>query len=422
MYVVLFLLSSVFQIYEFYLIMQTLLGIYREHFRICHIWIGYILLYLLLVTENIFVNIPIVNTITAVVGLMLITLLYEASWRKRMTALVLSFVTMFMAESVLAGLLGFVGMDLFSVQEYYSYAGTVCLPIVQFFVVLLIRNISRVRNNADVPFAYWIVTVMLPIITTYLYIQISRQPAISRIDLIGCTIVIFAINIFVVFLYDLQLETLTVKKEKELLEIQNEAKRKQLVLMSETEKTLKQQRHDFRNHLSSLAYYGSRKDWVGMEEYLTEINFKMKERTEILDTGNPSIDGIINYKKQLADKQGIDMDITMNVPTGLPISAINITAILGNLLDNSMEAVSMLEKRWISVHIFWTGNRLNIQVSNPCDGQAVQEKGKYLTTKEEKTWHGYGLQNVKEAVEQYEGTMKIDAQPNLFSVQITLFV
>lgn len=422
MYVVLFLLSSVFQIYEFYLIMQTFLTSYQKRIKKCHVLMGYILFYLLLVLENIFLNIPVMNTITAITGLVLLTLLYEASWRRRCLAVVLSFVTMLMAESILAAILGYVDSDLFGIQEYYSYVGIVCLPIVQFVVVLLVRNINRVRNNMDVPFVYWIVTMLLPMITIYLYMQISRQANIRRVDLVSCTTVIFAINIFVVFLYDLQLETLTVKKEKELLEIQNEAKRKQLALMSETEKTLKKQRHDFRNHLSSLAYYGSRKDWLGMEEYLTEINLKMKEKAEILDTGNPSIDGIINYKMQLADKQGIDMDITMNVPTGLPISAINITAILGNLLDNSMEAVRGLEKRWISVYIFWTGNRLNIQVSNPCVGQAVKEKGKYLTTKEEKTWHGYGLQNVKEAVEQYEGTMKIDAQPNLFSVRITLFV
>lgn len=422
MYEILFLLSSVFQIYEFYLIMQSFLISYQKSVNKYHVWLGYILFYVLLVIENFMVSIPVINTFTALICLLLLTLLYEASWRKRFLAVVLSFVTMFMAESMLAGVFGYVDADIFGVKEYYSYVGMVCLPIVQFFVVLLFRNINKVRNKIEVPFTYWAVTILLPIITVYLYIQISRQKSISQIDLVCCTVVIFVINIAVVFLYDLQVKAFMMKKEKEFLELQNQCKEKQLALMSDAAESLKKQRHEFRNHLNSISYYGSQKDWVGMSRYLHDIHVKMLEDEDMIDTGSAAFDGVINYKRQEAKEQEITMRIAISIPKDIAISPIHVTTVLGNLLDNSIEAVHSLKEKWIEVKIFFKCNRLNIQICNPFCEQPIEEHGEYVTSKSEKSLHGYGLQNVKTAIEVYEGTMMIDTKNHIFAVRITMFI
>ena len=81
-----------------------------------------------------------------------------------------------------------------------------------------------------------------------------------------------------------------------------------------------------------------------------------------------------------------------------------------------------LKEKWIEVKIFFKCNRLNIQICNPFCEQPIEEHGEYVTSKSEKSLHGYGLQNVKTAIEVYEGTMMIDTKNHIFAVRITMFI
>lgn len=422
MYEILFLLVSVFQTYEFYLILGSFFDVYRKNVQKHHVFLWYMLFYAVTVAENYFINIPIVNTGTLFFSIFLLTFLYKTVWKKRLLSIVFVFVMMLMTESIVAGVFGYVDAALFGVQEYYSYVGMVCLPIVQFLLVLLFRNINNLRKKIEVPLFYWIVTILLPITTVYLYIQISRQSSISQMDLICCTVVIFVINIFVIFFYDLQIKAFTAREEKKVLETQSQGQEKQLELMTEATESLRRQRHDFRNHLSSLAYYGKEKDWGSMEQYLSDLQIRLPMQQEMIATGNMAFDSVLNYKKQMAREQGIDMRIDIRIPQDIGIASFDITTILANLLDNSLEAVQSLEAKWIAVKIFMKHNRLNIQIDNPYGVAPVKKNGKFVTSKSEKKMHGYGMQNVEAAVERYEGQMNIDMEGQIFSVKITMFL
>lgn len=99
------------------------------------------------------------------------------------------------------------------------------------------------------------------------------------------------------------------------------------------------------------------------------------------------------------------------------------TIILGNLLDNAIEASSKVEENpYINVKLKYDKGRLFLQVANPYAGELIEKSGKFITTKADKDNHGIGLESVKKVIQKYSGTMSVDYDDNIFSVVILMYL
>jgi len=101
----------------------------------------------------------------------------------------------------------------------------------------------------------------------------------------------------------------------------------------------------------------------------------------------------------------------------------DIYAVFGNALDNAVEAVLCLaekEKRVISVQTLEQNQLLLIQIRNYYDQELHFENGLPLTTKCDKTQHGYGMKSIRHIVETYDGILTVQAQDGIFMLQILL--
>ena len=99
------------------------------------------------------------------------------------------------------------------------------------------------------------------------------------------------------------------------------------------------------------------------------------------------------------------------------------SVILGNAIDNAIEAAKETEERRVSVILQYTKGRLLIQISNPYSGELqLGTSGEYLTKKAEKENHGYGLKSIKDVVEKSGGVMNIEAKEGRFILTILLYV
>ena len=133
-------------------------------------------------------------------------------------------------------------------------------------------------------------------------------------------------------------------------------------------------------------------------------------------------DGVLNYKLQEANKKGIDMQVDIKIPSDIVIVPCDVTTILGNLLDNSIEATAGQEESWIKANIFYRSGRLNLLITNTFSNDLVRNGDWYRTSKADLDKHGFGLKNVQEVVERYEGIMETNAENGIFSVKITLYL
>ena len=142
------------------------------------------------------------------------------------------------------------------------------------------------------------------------------------------------------------------------------------------------------------------------------------------DTGNVVVDSILNYKLSSLNDTDIDLDIETLVPYDLPIDDGYFVVILTNLIDNALEAIEKCPdsvERKLKIHIIYKKGTIHLTIQNTYDGDLVTCEDRLVTRKKTGN-HGWGLSNVRNAVEKYNGIVRIDHTDNLFTVKVLIYI
>lgn len=95
----------------------------------------------------------------------------------------------------------------------------------------------------------------------------------------------------------------------------------------------------------------------------------------------------------------------------------DLISILGNALDNAIEALQFVKEAWIHMVIASYEDTVIIKIENPCDSVRIKWNDDVLSTsKKDKDKHGYGLKNIKELCEKYQGSMEINIENAIFQL------
>ena len=143
-------------------------------------------------------------------------------------------------------------------------------------------------------------------------------------------------------------------------------------------------RHDTRNHLFTIAEIIKKGNVEQAENYIytiaenyiyTIVDEKLYSDISFSDTGNIAIDSVINYKLNEAKTNGIKIQADISVPNNLLLDATDITAVVGNLIDNAIEASNLVEpaKRELIVSIFYEKGRLFLEIKNTFGGKVIEK-------------------------------------------------
>ena len=178
-------------------------------------------------------------------------------------------------------------------------------------------------------------------------------------------------------------------------------------------------KHDMKNHMyaiNNMAKNNMSKDII---TYTNDILGKIEGEKVYINTGNYLIDGILNVKFEEIKNQGIDFKYDVKIPEGIKLPEFEVITILGNLLDNAIEGVkSIKDNRYIEVFISYKDSNLLIKIVNTFDGLVIKDNKGFVSRKEEKAYHGIGLENVREQVEKSNGYMNIDTGNCMFTVDL----
>jgi len=192
-------------------------------------------------------------------------------------------------------------------------------------------------------------------------------------------------------------------------------------LMRESMEKMQSFRHDIKNHLSTLKTYSTQGN---QEEILSYLNILLEDVNEselYSNTGNIAVDSIVNYKLKDAKRDGIELELNIFIPPTIDIETVDIVTILGNLLDNALEAVAKVQLKKIKLNIALDNGALLIKVENSFNGDV-----KYFNKMHErqiissKSRPGNGLQNIKRTIDKYSGYVEITHSNNTFYVRILL--
>jgi len=417
-----YIITNIFDVYIIYKFMSVFFN--RKDANRKVEFISYALYYFIFTSVYLFLNIPIVTLISNIVLLFIVSFNYKTSLRRRILAIALIYIILISIESIVALIFGFLDFSIFSQNsEFTSIAGMTTVKILLYITALSIGNYKNIKDKSNILYSYWFAIFFIPLMSLFIILSIIEMATYNVYRIIFIIVNLLFINFFVFYLYDNISTQQKEKFEKLLISNQNTYYTKQLNLMKSSLESVRSFRHDMRNHLILLNSLVEENEYDEASKVISQITGAIDVKNEYAQSGNITVDSILNFNLQEAINKGISVSLELNIPEKLNITPFDMSVILGNLLDNAINASSRLEKdKRLDLKIDYKRGRLFINLSNTYNGILNYKGDKLITSNKDKEAHGIGMKNINAVLDKYDGVMEIDHTENIFTTIILLYL
>lgn len=308
--------------------------------------------------------------------------------------------------------------------------GSFTSKIVFMIAITALKRVFTKDEIKELPVRYSFMLVLIPIGSIYIMNNIfmlgyklhsnraNIQSAVTAVILLGVNVLVF--YIYIKLADDLQLRRMTSVYEQQLDLCERHQQERELSILR-----LRDMRHNMKNNLVSILSYAENGDNEKIIRFVNEIMEEGGIKTStVTNSGNIVIDSLIGYWYVEAKKVGIDFSVNLNIPMEMPFRGADICLILGNLLENAVEAAQKAEgKKYIRLHMKYDKNNLLLFVENNYKGVLIKTKDKRLkSTKTDAENHGVGLSSVYRIAAKYHGVVTIDDDvANRFLIRVVLY-
>lgn len=179
-------------------------------------------------------------------------------------------------------------------------------------------------------------------------------------------------------------------------------------------------RHDYHNHIQTMKAYLSMKELDKLDDYFNELQSDLDSVDNMIKSGNIMMDAILNSKISIMNREGIAVNCKVMLPEELTINDIDLCVIVGNLLDNAIEACRAIpvEKRFIRIFSELAGKQLYLSIQNSATEQIDFNQKNYISSKRGE--HGFGMKRVSLLVDKYGGYLNLQNEPGIFASEIII--
>lgn len=338
---------------------------------------------------------------------------YIGSLRPKVIKCMLLYVMWMLVECFTDAILRFSIID----KKDAFLIGSVLSKIIMIVLIQLIDR-NKQKNCRKMPWSHWAMLFTVPlgsVFLTYIIYLSGKQNGghLEDFNTYAFAMLIF-INIIIFEVYDKLSYSLEIEMENKMFE-------QQLVLLAnhneETKKNydaFRQEQHDYIHHIMVVKNHikqGESKRAITLLDSLLDI---CNDNADVIsNSGNDIIDTIINYKYSIAKKKNIEFSLRIFIPEKVPFEHRDLCVILGNALDNAIEAAQSSGTPYINVYIGIKKETFVIVIKNSFTGEIKKNnQGKLFSTKINKTYHGYGISSIKKATKKYQGQVIIDILEN----------
>lgn len=360
----------------------------------------------LIMTGIVFVfqqNLPFKIMFNSLTAFMYIFLIYHASIPAALGVLTFHY-------SIIVSI-DFIGLFLYRLS---SAEGLLWLNATMFFtkltemiIGLLVHKFWKKETNRQVPMEELSILLLSSGIIEFTGVFASsilaKSQTLSR-DTMVLVMIIIGLNTFL-FLY-LLLAARTMMEKSSLRETAREHKRLLDVYKNKQDLYTRQGKrlHEYKNQLLTISSMLDQDQVLEVQDYINKLTGSMVRELDRIHTNHPVADAIMNMKKQEALDKHININFLCSDLKHLTLEDEEIIILLGNLLDNALEAAEQsITEKMIQVQVIQEDKQLVISIKNTCTQPLSVKNGVPESTKFRKEEHGYGIKAIQDIVEKYDG-------------------
>ena len=241
----------------------------------------------------------------------------------------------------------------------------------------------------------------------------------ADVMILALACILILLNV-ILYLMIYQVQTLAKSKyELTLVHKQMEFERSRMEEAHVIWQNIRKVRHDLKNHFTVIRGTLNEGDVESCKRYMDGLYQTVESMGNLIQSGNSSIDYIINSK--LSNLDGVRVLVSGYVVNYNDIEPADLACVLGNIIDNAIEAQGKVEEdRCIELHFLQKGSNRIIVCKNSISFSVLNENKHLKSTKPSPEWHGLGHQIVEATVKKYHGWIDYFEEGNMFGVQIVL--
>lgn len=366
-------------------------------------------------TAYYFCNLSWLNLLSTLVGLIIITVPYYGKLKKK-----IQFVLYVLSISCILDLCVYALLKSTFDNENYSSSASILSLFFLLIVQLITKRVLAKNKNEELSSPHWWRYILSLIACIAASLIVIMDKSISQRSLSAVCGAFLFINLIVVYLFEDLIKTKQNEYENLILSDQAKAYEKELSIQQESADAMRAYRHDMKHHLLTMRVMNKEGKANELDRYIEQVSEGLHEIDPIAYTGNVGVDGVLNYMLQKAKDNGINVEVHVVIPEDLEIPVFDMNIILGNLIENAIEANEHVENPYISILMKYVKGALLIEISNTHSNTIVMRNNEMISTKKDKTIHGYGIRNVKKVLSKYEHSLVFEDNENIFEVRVMI--
>lgn len=295
-----------------------------------------------------------------------------------------------------------------------------------FLFIKCINQVTRKRDYLTIENKTFTVLLMLPTATIIIlgcvfYSNISFEGMNRVMVPVGASLLLLT-NIFIFSVFDRFVEKSEEVKKMARLYQKSRAEIANLQYMNKVNEDNRAFLHDINKFICTVAGLMEEGENQEVKEIMEHLGVRIQSLQKGVYCEHPILNSIPCERKFLAESKNISYKITLGNDLRLDfLEELDMISIVGNLLDNALEAAEKTKDgRYVECRMYM-GNEEHFLVMEFCNGYVVpllKDKDRYISTKRDADSHGIGLHTVGKLVKKYAGIMRVEVGEQEFSVKL----
>jgi hypothetical protein len=398
-------------------------GLYQDYSKsIFVVWISYTVAGIGLCLLSIFSFSVMMRLTYIFLALFILSVfLFDAKWMNGFYGALLLCVINVIVDYTISGLMLSFGLHADTLKIYGNnrVLYIVLAKLVQLFFIFLVIRLTKRKKSQDslieaVPLL--LCQVFSVFVCYFMYLAVRNDEALLSWSFIIGAAGILYINIVIFMYVERVKEVGEMKRQNEMADLQYQLKVDYFNQVKEDQANTRALWHDIRKYLNTMNELMSRNDIDHTRECICQVTDLFDGLGNVVDVGNTVVSAVLNASIQKTRRMNIETTLDIRVRPELNISAADLSVIIGNTVDNAIEACKLLEEgqRKISIQLIQKGALLYYEIRNPYKKQDPESEQEERSSK----LHGYGLKNIRRCIDKYKGTMSVEANDTSFIVSV----